>query len=82
MKTITFKDGKCTSALIDKSVFNGMSNTIIHIVSDNPDDRVVCTAVCSYLSQIIGENIYPDGSLFDFRETSTLVEAYLQISFH
>lgn len=82
MKTITFKDGKCTSDPFDKTIFNGMDNTIVHIISDNHDEKDVAVAVCCYLSEVIGESIYPAGSLSPHKTTRTSIEGYLQIYFH
>lgn len=81
MKTITFKDGKCTSDPIDKSIFNGMNSTIVHVISDNTDYNATCGTVCRYIGEAIGEAISssPGG---EYHDSGNSLEITLQIHFN
>lgn len=81
MFQIIYEHGVCKSAPFDKTIFNGMNNTIVRVISDNTDYVTTCTAISSYISKTIGESVYPHGTS-DYKEAPNSLEITLQISFH
>lgn len=81
MFKINFEHGVCTSAPFDETIFYGLDNTIVHVISDNTDYELTCVEVCSYVSKDIGKVVYPCGTHY-YHEGIDGIELELCIQFH
>lgn len=89
MKTITFKDGECTSDDFDKTIFGGETSAIIRIVSiDSHDDDDVIERVIQYIQENLKTPIYFKSRNCTTRDgdgvfsTKNGFETMIQISLH
>lgn len=81
MFKINFEHGVCTSAPFDETIFYGLDNTIVRVISDETDYVATCVAVSSYVSKVIGKVVYPSGTHY-YREGTDEIEMKLCIQFH
>ena len=89
MFTITYEGGRCTSAPFDKTIFHGMDNTIVLVISYHTDVTTcndtkyvtACVAACRYISKTIERDVYPCG-FSDYHEAPDSIAITLHIQFH
>lgn len=81
MIEINFVHGRCSSVPFDKKIFDGLDNTVVHVISDETNYKTTCVAICSYISKTVRQKVFPCGVL-DYEETPDLIKMTLHVRFY